>query len=916
LRLTARAQAPPKRIVTQGIPLPAPVGGWDGISPLANMPVDRAYQLDNWVARPGWIEPRKGSIVQCTGVGGPTTPVQTLMPYNGFASNNLFAVAGGTIYDCTVQGPAVATSVTGLGSSRMQYVMFSNAADLQYLIAVNGTDSPWLFDGSDWTQPVITGYGGPSLALLQAYTVSTGNVLSFGATTSALLNTSADVETGNVIPFLSASGILGYYVIGENIPADATVTAINSSIQLTTAQDTPSGDILPFVAASNIIGFYATAANIPANTTVTQINTVVPLYTNQTTSTGTTLYFNSTAGLSNGQYVIGTNINTGTTISSFTGTTVTLSQAVLGSVPSGEQINFANNSGGFTGVVLSAGLTGDVPNGTAVTFSPIPQTQLTAVTVTVTPSGNVLTFANTTGIEVGYYAIAPGIPSGTSVTAVGASTVTLSVPITSSIPAATTITFSTTPGSFTGVTISADILGFIANGSILTFSPTPGTTGIEVGNYVVAAGIPTGTTVTNVSPTTVTISNNIEIGSSIDAGATVQFDPTATQAGFNPANFVQVNQYAQRLWFVIANSTNIVYMNNIGGVSGEASVFPLGQLMRYGGYIQAIGTWTVDTRQSVDEYMAIITSRGEVIVYQGTDPSTATTWNLVGIYKIGAPIGRRCFLRISGDLQIITVDGLVGMSEMLSTDRAAANRVSLTSIIMNPIAMAAQAYKNNWGWEVQEYALGTLVILNIPIQENYNQMQYVMNTITGAWSRFIGIDPTGAINAAYGINANTWAVDATDNIYYGGNNGTVYLWNVGGGDNETLPITCVVKGAYNSFGNASQIKNYQMLQALITTTGNPIPAIGVNVDFNDSPDYSISQPVVGVQALWGQVNWGQFNWGAAPTTTNNWLSVQGVGHYVSIVTLVTIYPDTNNPTYSPVTQLNGWNILAQSGAFV
>ena len=46
--------------------------------------------------------------------------------------------------------------------------------------------------------------------------------------------------------------------------------------------------------------------------------------------------------------------------------------------------------------------------------------------------------------------------------------------------------------------------------------------------------------------------------------------------------------------------------------------------MSKGGYVNAIGTWTVDTKQSVDEYLAFITSAGQVFVYQGTDPNKRT----------------------------------------------------------------------------------------------------------------------------------------------------------------------------------------------------------------------------------------------------------------------------------------------------
>ena len=742
--------------------MPAPVGGWDAISPLANMPIDRAVQIDNWICRPGWIEPRRGYVVQATGLGPSSTPVQTVMAYNSQdTTTKLFGVAGGTIYDCTTAGDAgVPTSVVGLGSSRMQYLMFANPAEAQYLIAVNGVDAPWTYDGTNWEQrEIIIGN-------------ATGNI----------------VWNSNMIP-------------GETIALNSTVVTFVSS--------SPTGNEV-------LIG--ATLADSLANL----------LTFLQASSDANLLLFTYSILLGTTLQLIATSPGTG-------GNELTLS------------------AGYATGSIL---------------FSTNPS------------NGDTITLA---GAVVEFVTGAAGSSQ---------------VPIQSTL--AETL----------GVAIS--VLQNTSNGSINSF-----TYGISGGNTLklqaASPGI-LGNSLT-IGASAATASGETLVGGSTAATSGPTLTGGGESYGITPNQFVTVNSYANRLWFIPENSTNAVYLQTVGGVSGAASVFPLGQLMRRGGYLMAIGTWTVDTRQTVDEYLAFITSRGEIFVYSGTDPTTANTFGLVGIYQVGAPIGRRCFLRISGDLQLITVDGVVGMSEMLSTDRAAANRVALTSIIMNQMALAAQSYKNNWGWQLCEYALGTLVILNIPIQENAHQMQFVMNTITGAWSRFIGLDATGTENSAYGINANCWEIDGTDNIFFGGNDGTVYRWNVGSGDNAQ-PITCLVKGAYNSFGNAAQIKRYTMLQPLITQGATPIPSIGINVDFNDTSILSTEEDLSPAGPLWGQVKWNQFNWGPAPTTTNSWISVEGVGHYVSIVTQITTKPNANNPQSTVTCQLNGWNILAESGAFV
>src|SRR6185437_13211313 len=200
-----------------------------------------------------------------------------------------------------------------------------------------------------------------------------------------------------------------------------------------------------------------------------------------------------------------------------------------------------------------------------------------------------------------------------------------------------------------------------------------------------------------------------------------------TLTGVTPGNIASWTPFMGRLWCTLVNSTAVGYLG-VNDISGAVTTFDLGVQMSRGGFITAISTWTQDSKQTVDEYIAFITSRGQVIVYQGTDPTTSTTFALVGVYDLGAPIGRRCFLRISGNLWIICVDGILPMSEMLTQDRAAAAKVAPTTMIQNAMMNSARLYKQNFGWQFIEYAKGQLAILNIPQVENSTSVQYVMNT--------------------------------------------------------------------------------------------------------------------------------------------------------------------------------------------
>src|SRR5262249_39569 len=148
------------------------------------------------------------------------------------------------------------------------------------------------------------------------------------------------------------------------------------------------------------------------------------------------------------------------------------------------------------------------------------------------------------------------------------------------------------------------------------------------------------------------------------------------------------------------------------------------------------------------------------VIYQGTDPSDADLWSLVGVFDLGAPLGRRCFFKVAGDLALVNIDGVLPISRALGTDRGAAAAIAITNNINNAMNDVARQYKGNFGWQLQGYPRGAYVLLNVPISEGSIQYQFVMNTLTGAWCRFTG------------QNANCWEV-WKDNLYYGTNDGVV-----------------------------------------------------------------------------------------------------------------------------------------------
>ena len=115
-------------------------------------------------------------------------------------------------------------------------------------------------------------------------------------------------------------------------------------------------------------------------------------------------------------------------------------------------------------------------------------------------------------------------------------------------------------------------------------------------------------------------------------------NPTIT--GVNANDFVNINAHKNRLWFVEKNTLSAWYLP-VQSLSGAAAELDLSSFASEGGYLVAMATWTIDAGYGVDDLAVFITSQGQVIIYRGTDPASASTWAMVGAYKLGSPIGQR-----------------------------------------------------------------------------------------------------------------------------------------------------------------------------------------------------------------------------------------------------------------------------------
>ena len=374
------------------------------------------------------------------------------------------------------------------------------------------------------------------------------------------------------------------------------------------------------------------------------------------------------------------------------------------------------------------------------------------------------------------------------------------------------------------------------------------------GTYVITV---TGTTTFTYTMASTPAANATVVGTYTTIGIT----------GVDSSKFINVNLFKNRLFFTEKDTLTCWYLDT-DAIGGVASPLLFGGIARNSGYLQAMGTWTIDAGQGADDYAVFVTSMGEVIVYNGTNPNAAETWALKGVWQLGQTFSRRCFFKWAGDLLLLTQDGLVPLASALQSSRLDP-RVNLTDKIYFAVSQAATQYYDLFGWQINYYASENMLILSIPT--DYGMEQYVMHTITKSWARFTGIE------------AYCWEVSGDADMHFGSDGyvGKFYDTTSDAGSN----IVATAQQAYSYFDSPGQLKRFTLVRpTLQTDNGIPTVLCGISVDFDTQPlvNQISFNPNAAKVGKWDVAKWDKANWGGQLVTTKIWQGVTGLGFAGSI----------------------------------
>lgn len=363
-----------------------------------------------------------------------------------------------------------------------------------------------------------------------------------------------------------------------------------------------------------------------------------------------------------------------------------------------------------------------------------------------------------------------------------------------------------------------------------------------------------------------------------DGTSWIEFTQSATPTtpgqikGVDPNIFSHVMSFQRRLWFVQDSSMTAWYLP-IDAVAGEAKPFYLTGVFKRGGKLLYIIDWTVDGGDGIDNKLVFVSSNGEVAVYSGTDPDNAQTWSLDAVFFMGRPTGDKSFTEFGGDVFLNTSYGIVPLSKVLvgkmnesPNQQAISKRINRT---LNALILTKKYPPN---WELHNFPMLQAVVLVIPPTSTEPAIQFVMNSLTGAWTRL-------------DLPVNCGMV-ARDIYYFGTTDGRVcmygnenYLDDVKLDGTGGKPVICSLFSAYSYMGDPTTLKHWKLIRPIFQSDQPPSYLVHLNTDFDIAALAGNPAPPGAEQTnpIWDTAIWDQAFWSSSFTVYRPWIGVSAMG---------------------------------------
>lgn len=358
--------------------------------------------------------------------------------------------------------------------------------------------------------------------------------------------------------------------------------------------------------------------------------------------------------------------------------------------------------------------------------------------------------------------------------------------------------------------------------------------------------------------------------------------------------------HKSRVWAVQKN-TLVAWYLPAASIGGTATSFALRGVFRDGGSLLFGATISGDSGDGMDDRAVFVSDQGEVAVYQGTDPASASTWALVGVYRLGGrPMGRKAWMRAGGDIVIACENGLVPLSEAMTKDPAVLDVAAISQRIEDLWRETAEERPaSTWPWEIARDDVNGWAMVAAPTSATVERRNLVVNTATGRWAVWTGWDARclGVLSRA---------------VYYGSGDGRVLRTEAGGRD-DGATYECRLAQAFNDFGAPGATKTIQSARMIALADGAFLARLSA------SRDYTVSFPAApGVAAIaadntWGTAVFDTATWGGGDPAyvETQWQSIGRTARAAAIQVQVTV-----GSGVALGLEVQAFDVLVDQGAFL
>ena len=356
-------------------------------------------------------------------------------------------------------------------------------------------------------------------------------------------------------------------------------------------------------------------------------------------------------------------------------------------------------------------------------------------------------------------------------------------------------------------------------------------------------------------------------------GTTWTTSPSVT--GVAAGDLVHITEWQGRLWFAEKNTGSAWFLAALA-ISGAATELPVGDRFKAGGHLVQNSTWTVDAGDGINDKLVQISSQGDVLVWEGINPTAASDLTLIGRWKVaGIPAGRRILTDWGGDVMIMTTYGLIAVSTLLSAKSNLSPEQYLTKNIGRYFRTEMQKSGTDFGWALELVTAEGIAILTVPRESaSVDPLQFVINTETGAWTVFRGLDMVGVVNV-------------NDKFQFGTTDGRVMDLegdvddlNLAGSSSEAIVYSWLTH--YSNFNSPGSWKRPSFFRPYWVGSGQPTYSVGMKYDFDISELDQSGTAGSGSSDVWDTGLWDTAIWGADLVAYSDLVGVDGMGHHVAI----------------------------------